>query len=155
MINSRDVAELSPPARQVCLAHIAACKAAGIDIIVTSTYRDRESQDALFAIGRTADLQKPRVTKARGGQSWHNFRVAYDVVPVVNGKAVWDTQNPLWKEVIRIGKECGAEAGADWPGFPDFPHFQMLPTELKGKKDSVALPIADARFTKSGTIFEV
>jgi len=40
--------------------------------------------------------------------------VAWDVVPLVGGKCVWDEKNPLWKDVIGFGKQAGAQAGADW-----------------------------------------
>lgn len=94
----------------------------GIELLITSTYRDKESQDALYAKGRTAPGAV--VTNARGGDSLHNYRVAYDVVPVVDGKPVWEASSPVWEEVGRIGKECGLEWAGDWKTFRELPHFQ-------------------------------
>jgi len=121
MINSRNLDDLAPPAKQRALAFIAAANAKGIDLLVTSTYRDSESQDALYAQGRTAPGNI--VTRAKAGQSWHNWRCALDVVPLVNGKAIWDDQ-ALWKQVGEIGKSCGLEWAGDWKTFKEYPHFQ-------------------------------
>ena len=121
MINSRNLDDLVPPAKQRAEAFIAAAKAKGIDLLVTSTYRDNESQDALYAQGRTTPGNI--VTRAKAGQSWHNWRCALDVVPLVNGKAIWDDQ-ALWKQVGEIGKSCGLEWAGDWVTFKEFPHFQ-------------------------------
>ena len=121
MINSRSLDDLVPPAKQRAEAFIAAAKAKGIDLLVTSTYRDNESQDALYAQGRTAPGNI--VTRAKAGQSWHNWRCALDVVPLVNGKAIWDDQ-AMWKQVGEIGKSCGLEWAGDWVTFKEFPHFQ-------------------------------
>lgn len=122
MINSRDLAELTPPARARAEKFLALAKAAGIDLLVTSTYRDAASQDALYAQGRT----KPGriVTNARAGQSWHNWRCALDVVPLRNGKPVWDVKDPIWQTVGKLGKDAGLEWAGDWKRFKEFPHFQ-------------------------------
>ena len=121
MINSRSQDDLAPPVKQRAEAFIAAAKARNIDLLVTSTYRDNESQDALYAQGRTAPGNI--VTRAKAGQSWHNWRCALDVVPLVNGKAIWDDQ-AIWKQVGEIGKSCGLEWAGDWVTFKEFPHFQ-------------------------------
>jgi len=147
MINSRLLSDLDPEAEAVAEAHISACLEEGIELLITSTYRDYESQDALYAIGRNGDPRKV-VTNAPAGHSWHNFKCAWDVVPIVSGKPVWDATDPMWKKVIDAGKSVGAEAGADWKSFPDLPHFQVRPTNLQ---------FADARtrFDSTGSIFRV
>ena len=121
MINSRSLDDLAPPAKQRAEAFIAAAKAKGIDLLVTSTYRDSDSQNALYAQGRTTPGNI--VTRAKAGQSWHNWRCAFDVVPLVNGKAIWDDQ-AMWKQVGEIGKSCGLEWAGDWKTFKEYPHFQ-------------------------------
>ena len=150
MTNSRSLEDLDPAAREICTQHLALCHAAGIELIVTSTYRDAESQDALYLIGRSGNDNRRPITNAKAGHSWHNFKVAWDVVPLVSGKPVWDENNPIWKEVIALGKEAGAEAGADWPLFKDLPHFQFIPTHDGLKVD---LQQARALFSELGTIF--
>lgn len=99
------------------------------------TLRTFAEQDGLFAQGRT----KPGriVTNARGGQSYHNYGLAIDIVLLVdrdkNGTfetALWDTKTDFdgdgksdWMEVVAIFKRYGWEWGGDWR-FVDQPHFQ-------------------------------
>lgn len=101
--------------KKVCLSH-------GIQFRVTSTYRSVEAQNALYAQGRT----KPGniVTNAKGGQSYHNWRVAYDVVPVIDGKISWSNE-AIFAAIGYFGKQCGLEWGGDFPNIKDMPHFQL------------------------------
>jgi peptidoglycan L-alanyl-D-glutamate endopeptidase CwlK len=122
MINSRSLDELLPQVRERVEKFLAACKAEGIDLLVTSTYRDNQSQEALYAQGRT----KPgvKVTNARAGQSFHNYRCAVDVVPMMNGKPVWNVKDPVWQRVGALGKAAGLEWAGDWTRFKEYAHFQ-------------------------------
>ena len=125
MINSRNIADLHPVVAQKVQAFVDACKKQGIDLLLTSTYRDMESQAALYAQGRTAPGKI--VTNAKPGYSFHNFRVAVDVVPLVNGKPVWGTtgeDGKLWDRVGAIGESCGLEWAKRWKSFPELAHFQ-------------------------------
>lgn len=126
MINSRQIEDLLPQVQTLAKIFIERCKESGIDLLIISTYRDNESQAALFAQGRTAPGKI--VTNSRAGQSFHNYRVAFDVVPLVNGKPVWNTANEngvLWKKLGAIGVECGLEWAGNWRTFKEFPHFQF------------------------------
>jgi len=122
MINSRDLNELLPEVKRRVENFVEACKANGIDLLVTSTYRDNESQDALYAQGRTAAGKI--VTNARAGDSFHNHRCAVDVVPLVSGKPDWDGSHPVWAEVGRLGQENGLEWAGNWVHFKELAHFQ-------------------------------
>lgn len=125
MINSRDLADLHPIVRVRAEAMLAECDRHGIDLLVTSTYRDSAAQQALFDQGRTKPGKK--VTNAKPGQSWHNWRLAFDVVPLRNGKPVWGTAGEdgrLWERVGVIGERCGLEWAGRWTRFREFPHFQ-------------------------------
>ena len=110
MINSRSLDDLAPPVKQRAQAFVDAAKAKGIDLLVTSTYRDSESQDALYAQGRTTPGNI--VTRAKAGQSWHNHRCALEVVPLVNGKAMWVAQ-AMGNKAGEMGKSWGPETGSD------------------------------------------
>ena len=122
MINSRSLDDLIPPAKTRVQAFLEAAKKRGIDLLVTSTYRDNASQDALYAQGRT----KPGkiVTNAKAGQSWHNYKCAVDVVPIVAGKPRWDVKDEVWQQVGALGKAAGLEWAGDWKRFKEYPHFQ-------------------------------
>jgi peptidoglycan L-alanyl-D-glutamate endopeptidase CwlK len=126
MINSRSIDDLHPAVKRRARLFLDACKANGIDVLVTSTYRDAESQQALYDQGRIKPGRK--VTNAKPGQSWHNWRCAFDVVPIRNGKPVWGTAGDdaaLWQRIGKIGKQCGLEWAGDWVRFKEFPHFQF------------------------------
>jgi peptidoglycan L-alanyl-D-glutamate endopeptidase CwlK len=126
MINSRNIDDLHPKVAAMCRELIARCDDAGIDIIITSTYRDHDSQRELYAQGRAKPGRK--VTNARAGYSWHNWRLAFDVVPLRAGKPVWGTTGDdltLWQTIGKIGKEIGLEWAGDWVSFREYPHFQF------------------------------
>ena len=122
MINSRSLDELLPQVKSRVDAFIQACKDKGIDILVTSTYRDLESQDILYEQGRSTPGKI--VTNARGGDSYHNWRCAVDVVPIIGGKPDWDGSHPVWYEIGKIGEECGLEWAGNWKSFKELAHFQ-------------------------------
>ena len=123
MINSRKIEDLCDPARERVQQFLDSCKALGIDVILTSTYRDYESQNALYAQGRTAPGKI--VTNAKGGESWHNFRCAVDVCPIVNGKRDWDGSHPVWQELGHQGRLAGLEWAGEWKGsLRESAHFQ-------------------------------
>lgn len=122
MINSRNINDLHPVVQPLCERFIDECRKSGLDVIITSTYRDIESQNALYAQGRTRPGKI--VTNAKGGDSYHNWCVAFDTVPVVHGKPVWDDEG-TWLCLGHIGKECGLEWAGNWKGFKEMAHFQF------------------------------
>jgi peptidoglycan L-alanyl-D-glutamate endopeptidase CwlK len=100
------------------------CSAKGVTILITQALRTWAEQDALYAQGRTTPGKI--VTQAKGGQSYHNFGLAFDIVPIdAIGKADWDTSHPAWATAEEIGKSLGLEWGGDWTSFKDLPHFQL------------------------------
>ena len=122
MINSRKIEDLLPVVQEKVRKFKKLCEENDIDLLITSTYRDHESQNALYAKGRTTPGRK--VTNAKAGQSWHNWRCAIDVVPLINGKPCWDTKNPVWQKVGALGKEAGLEWAWEWKKFKEMAHFQ-------------------------------
>jgi peptidoglycan L-alanyl-D-glutamate endopeptidase CwlK len=97
--------------------------------------RTWKEQDDLWAIGRS--IPGKIVTNAKGGESYHNYGLAVDIVLLLdkdgNGtfeSASWETNvdfdgdgMPDWMEIVRIFKKYGWECGIDWK-FRDAPHFQ-------------------------------
>jgi peptidoglycan L-alanyl-D-glutamate endopeptidase CwlK len=107
------------------------------------TLRTFLEQDSLYAQGRTKlfDNQGKRlgvVTKAKGGQSIHNYGLALDIVLIkdTNGDgkvdtASWETNVDFdkdgksdWMEIVEILKRNGWTWGGDWKSFKDAPHFE-------------------------------
>ena len=122
---SRALSDLHPLVRTKAEAFLHECERQGITVLVTCTKRSIEEQAALWAQGRTAPGK--RVTKARPGDSWHNWGRAFDVVPIRNGKLVWGINGAdlqLWQRIGKIGQGVGLEWGGSWVKFPDMPHFQ-------------------------------
>jgi peptidoglycan L-alanyl-D-glutamate endopeptidase CwlK len=92
-------------------------------IVLTEGVRTVARQNKLYAQGRTAPGNI--VTNAKGGQSLHNYGVAFDVAFLVDGSASWDERLP-WKLLGKVGKALGLEWGGDWTQINDRPHFQYL-----------------------------
>lgn len=101
------------------------------------TYRSNELQAELYAQGRTKP--GPIVTWAGPGSSYHNYRMAFDIVLLIDvkgdgvyEKASWDTLKDYdfdgiadWMEVVKICEARGWEWGGRWRrGKTDMPHFQ-------------------------------
>ena len=123
MINSRLISDLKPEVAVLASAFIAGCRAAGVEVIITSTYRDVEAQDAIFAQGRT--LPGRVITNCRGGNSMHQYRVAFDFCPLnAKGAPDWNDSS-LWRKCGKIGQDLGLEWGGSWESFTDMPHFQF------------------------------
>ena len=89
--------------------------------------RTIDEQNALYAQGRTKP--GPKVTNAKGGQSYHNYGLAIDFCLIIDGKEVsWDTAKDFdldgiadWVEVARIFQREGYKWGK---AFNDLPHFE-------------------------------
>jgi peptidoglycan L-alanyl-D-glutamate endopeptidase CwlK len=121
MVNSRNLDDLKPEVKALALKFIGACASAGIDVLITSTFRDYESQTALYAQGRTSPGSI--VTNAKAGQSYHNFRVAFDFVPIKNGKAMW-SDTKTFTRCGEIAESVGLEWAGRWKSFRELAHCQ-------------------------------
>jgi peptidoglycan hydrolase-like protein with peptidoglycan-binding domain len=110
---------LADKARQL----IAKAHEEGIDLVVTQGLRTIAEQNALYAQGRTAPGKI--VTKAKGGSSYHNFGLAFDIaVRKENGDIDWNSTK-LYNRVGQLGKSIGLEWGGDFKSIKDTPHFQL------------------------------
>lgn len=128
---SRDIKDLHPDLQPLCREFMAQANVRKIDPLITCTYRSSEEQNKLYEQGRS--LPGLIVTRARGGQSAHNFTIngkpaskAFDVVPLVNGRAMWGETYPAWQVLGEIGMGLGLEwYGARDSKFHEMPHFQL------------------------------
>lgn len=129
---SRQLEHLHPDLQPLAREFLRRCEAAKLDILVTCTYRSNDEQNQLYAQGRNGKPGKI-VTYAKGGQSAHNHTIqgkpaarAFDIVPLVAGKPVWDAAHPAWKEAGRIGMELGLNwYGRPGAKFREMPHFEL------------------------------
>lgn len=129
---SRSLSDLHPTVREKTLKWLDACKAAGVDVLVYCTYRSAAEQDELYKIGRTVKgdgvtARRPmgrRVTDARGGESFHQYRCAWDAVPLVFGKTAWGDE-PRYAIMGACAKKLGIEWAGSWVQFKETAHFQF------------------------------
>jgi len=128
----KNIATLMPPAQRVARHFMKATGSFALSVRIISGSRTYAEQDALYAIGRTVQTNRSPVTKARGGQSNHNFGVAWDV-GIFDGAGRYYTG--ATKAEQRAYADLGAlikakvskiEWGGDWQGFVDMPHYQLF-----------------------------
>ena len=110
-------------------------------IRIADGFRTYQEQDALYAKGRTA--AGSIVSNAKGGESNHNFGLAFDIVGIKDGKLDYDLD---WNLISSIGKAKSFSWGGDWKELKDKPHFEnMFGFSLDSlqtlQKDSLGLPI--------------
>lgn len=110
---SRSLDDLLPVVKRKAEEFRKLCADQGMDILIYCTYRSPEEQNGLYAQGRS----KPGkvVTNARGGESWHNHRCAFDFVPLVAGKPAWSDTN-LYRKAGVIAESVGLEWAGRWTG---------------------------------------
>ncbi|MBW1296439.1 M15 family metallopeptidase [Aquimarina litoralis] len=119
LVSEMRIQELHPRIRNDVRKFLNEAEKKGIFLRVTDGVRTFTEQDELYAQGRTApgDI----VTNARGGESYHNYGLAVDVVPMVNGFPDYNTD---WTPIAEIGKRLGFFWGGDFTSIDDKPHFQ-------------------------------
>jgi len=96
----------------------------GVRLRFAYVYRSVAEQNKLYN-------QRPKVTNAKGGQSIHNYGLAFDIAILLdkdnNGtfeSIDWNISSPYFKLVVEYFKSKGYEHGGDWKNFKDYPHFQ-------------------------------
>ena len=122
---------LHPTARSYARALVNKAASIGIDIKVISGLRTFAEQDKLYAQGRTTPGKK--VTNAKGGQSNHNYGIAFDV-GVFDGTKYLPT-SPKYKVVGGLGQDLGLEWGGKWTTIVDEPHFQLRPDWARNESE--------------------
>lgn len=120
-ISETKILTLHPKIRDKAREFLVKAEKAGYKLRITSGLRTYAEQNALYAKGRTTSGSI--VTNAKGGQSNHNFGTAFDVVPIVNGKADWNSKD--WNKIGELGKSIGFAWGGDFKNLVDKPHFEM------------------------------
>lgn len=98
-------------------------KIAGNECKILSGTRTYAEQNALFN-------QRPVVTRARGGQSNHNFGIAWDVGIFQGGHYLTGATRLEEQAYDALAKRIkasmdGLEWGGDWKSIIDKPHYQL------------------------------
>ena len=117
-MSSRRIEDLSIELQHKYAEFKALMEQAGIDFIVTCTYRSQEEQDRLWAQGRTVPGKRATWTRS----SRHTARTAFDIAIVKNGKVTWDVRD--YFKPGEIAKGIGLTWGGSWKK-PDYVHFQL------------------------------
>jgi peptidoglycan L-alanyl-D-glutamate endopeptidase CwlK len=118
----RNLASLQLPAQRAARRFMAAVTGDGIDARIISGTRSYEEQNALFRQGRFGN-PGPRVTNARGGQSRHNFGIAWDIGIFEGGAYLGES--PRYDRAAEVGLVERIEWGGHWTSFVDRPHYQL------------------------------
>lgn len=118
----RNIRSLHPKAQESARRFLRKLIDHGIDARIISGTRTYAEQNALFRQGRFGN-PGPKVTNARGGQSNHNFGIAWDIGLFEGGRYLTDAAP--YEQAAAVGLIDGVEWGGNWRTFKDLPHYQM------------------------------
>ena len=120
---SKAIDSLELEFKPLIITLLAELKLRGINCVVTSGRRTIDEQNKLYSQGRTTSGSV--VTKARGGESPHNFGLAADLCPLDrNGNLWWNCPDDIWQVIHNLAEERGyLDSGYDWK-FCDRPHLE-------------------------------
>ncbi len=121
MKNSREISDLNIVLQRGLVEFLRRCDEKGVNVCVTQTLRDKEYQDWLYAKGRTASGNI--VTKAKGGNSFHNYGLAFDICKNIKGQEYSDGK--FFKLCGDIWTEMGGVWGGNFKSIKDNPHFEF------------------------------
>ena len=118
---------LHPKAQELARVSLKAIRDAGINARIISGTRTYAEQNKLFAQGRFGN-PPPIVTNARGGQSNHNFGIAWDI-GIFSAIGAYLGNSPLYNTAGQVATAANIpklEWGGNWTTFIDKPHHQHL-----------------------------
>ena len=124
MSSQKVLDQLDPEFKPLVVALLAELKQDGIVCVATSGYRTFEEQNKEFAKGRT--VPGKIVTKAKGGHSPHNYRLAVDICSINphDGTLWWNAPDDIWNVIHILAEQRGyLDSGYDWK-FCDRPHIE-------------------------------
>lgn len=124
--SERNILTLSLKTQRLAREYLARVLAGGLRARIISGTRTYAEQNALYKQGRFGN-PGDRVTNARGGESNHNFCVAFDI-------GIFTASGGYLQEGIEytqaanlglVGSGTGLEWGGHWQKFVDRPHYQL------------------------------
>lgn len=120
--SERLIATLQLPAQRAARTFLARARASGIDARIISATRTYDEQNQLFRQGRYGNAGC-RVTNARGGQSNHNFAIAWDIGVFADGAYLKGIS--AYENAARACLVDDLVWGGTWQTFRDTPHYQL------------------------------
>jgi peptidoglycan L-alanyl-D-glutamate endopeptidase CwlK len=121
--SERNLRTLHLEAQRAARVFLAAFAHEAYVVRILSGTRTYAEQDALFEQGRS--LPGKIVTRARGGESNHNFGIAWDIGIFIDGKYATGSAPYKTAAPIALAATVGVEWGGNWETFPDQPHYQL------------------------------
>jgi RHS repeat-associated protein len=124
---------LNPRVQKKADSLLSILNAKGIDARLGETFRTTEQQNQKFLMG-------PSTTTLSGGESYHNFGLAFDIkIFNTKGEYITDGSSGLYTTAGLVGKSLGLTWGGDWAKPFDPSHFQFTGGISKAKiKENVA-----------------
>lgn len=123
--SSRSLDSLNPYVATLAQNFLNLCSSNGLQVTIVIAFRSWVDQDATYAQGRTQPGSI--VTDAMGGDSYHNWGLAFDAAPMTNGVIDWNNTD-AFNKMGQYGQQVGLEWGGNWTTFAitivDQPHFQ-------------------------------
>lgn len=145
----RDADLLKATMRKKAFAVHDACAKMGFELLIYCTERCPRQQAILYRMGRpirqirkkaqqlaeynpamaqllmdVGPQQGHKVTNAGPGQSLHQYGWAFDAVPLLHGKAIWESDHPYFQDYGRAVRDAKLEWAGDWR-FKEYFHAQM------------------------------
>ena len=122
--------DLEPVTRAMCHEFLSECEARMFPPLrLTHTMRSMAEQLHLYAKGRTQTEagwvvtdRKAIVTRAKPGDSPHNYGAAFDICFL--GKVPYPDDEPLWEAIGMVGEGCGLVWGGRFKSIVDKVHFE-------------------------------
>jgi peptidoglycan L-alanyl-D-glutamate endopeptidase CwlK len=127
--------KLHPAFRKKLAALAEALANQDMNALITDGFRTFAEQNILFEKGRSTP--GPKVTNARGGKSNHNYGLAVDMYPVLEGRVFTDTPkgndkhlaprfNEIQQAIVKEVEGLGLTSGVHFHNLVDTPHVQLL-----------------------------
>lgn len=152
---SKRIEDLTPEVQRPLSQALAYCITNGVNVLIYCTLRDLQEQarlyrqsrswaeikakidkfhqrgfhylaEALEGVGAVPGILGQHVTMAAPGESWHNYREAFDGVPLKDGKPQWNDLKSyeIYGKALR---SVGLIWAGDWVSFKELPHGQFRP----------------------------
>lgn len=105
-----DNAQLHPVMREPVRNLLERLNAEGMPFALFEAFRTPDRQRFLYQVGRTREMERGIITKARAWQSFHQYGLAVDIVLRPKGNWSWDDSGKnrqAWERLHALGRAAG------------------------------------------------